>query len=60
MSKLLAKMTLAYDSTERVEKLRSLSKVISENKGCIIKIVELGYSRGDGGFYIGPRKCIID
>ena len=53
-------MTLAYDSTERVEKLRSLSKVISENKGCIIKIVELGYSRGDNVYYIRPGKCIID
>ena len=60
MAKLLAKMTLAYDSTERVEKLRSLSKVISENKGCIIKIVELGYSHGDNVFYIRPGKCIID
>ena len=60
MSKLLAKMTLAYDSTERVEKLRSLSNVISENKGCIIKIVELGYSRDDNVFYIRPGKCIID
>lgn len=60
MSKLLAKMTLAYDSTERVDKLRTLSKVISENKGCIIKIVELGYSHGDNVFYIRPGKCIID
>lgn len=60
MAKLLAKMTLAYDSTERVEKLRLLSKVISENKGCIIKIVELGYSRGDNVYYIRPGKCIID
>ena len=32
MSKLLAKMNLAYDSAERVEKFRLLSKIISENK----------------------------
>lgn len=60
MSKLLAKMNLAYDSTERVEKLRLLSKIISENKGCIIKIVELDCSGGDNVFYIRPGKCIID
>lgn len=60
MSKLLAKMSLAYDSTERVEKLRLLSKVISEHKGCIIKIVELDCSGGDNVFYIRPGKCIID
>jgi hypothetical protein len=60
MSKLLAKMNLAYDSTERVEKLRLLSKIISENNGCIIKIVELDCSGGDNVFYIRPGKCIID
>lgn len=60
MSKLLAKMNLAYDSTERVEKLRLLSKVISEHKGCIVKIVEPDYSCGDNVFYIRPSKCIID
>lgn len=60
MSKLLAKMNLAYDSTERVEKLRLLSKIISENNGCIIKIVELDCSGGDNLFYIRPGKCIID
>ena len=60
MSKLLAKMNLAYDSTERVEKLRLLSKIISKNKGCIIKIVELDCSGGDNVFYIRPGKCIID
>lgn len=60
MAKLPAKMKLAYDSTERVEKLRTLSKVISENKGCIIKIVEFDHSCGDNVFYIRPDKCIID
>lgn len=60
MSKLLARMSLAYDSTERAEKLRLLSKVISENKDCIIKIKELDHSCGDNVFYIRPGKCIID
>lgn len=60
MPKLLAKMSLAYDSTERAEKLRLLSKIISEHKGCIIKIVELDCSGGDNVFYIRPGKCIID
>lgn len=56
MAKLLARMQLEYDSCERVEKLRLLSKVLTEHKGCIIKIVELSTVGDDNVFYIRPGK----
>ena len=59
MAKLIARMQLEYDSRDRIEKLRILSKVLSEHKGCIIKIVEPSTVGDDNVFYIRPGKHSI-
>jgi hypothetical protein len=60
MAKLLARMKMEYDTLERIEKLRALSKVLNEHKDCIIKIVELGTIGDDPVFYIRPGKHVIN
>ena len=60
MAKLLARMKMEYDTLERIEKLRTLSKVLNEHKDCIIKIVELGTIGDDPVFYIRPGKHVIN
>lgn len=60
MAKLLARMRMEYDALERIEKLRTLSKVLNEHKDCIIKIVELGTIGDDPVFYIRPGKHVIN
>lgn len=60
MAKLLARVQLEYDSHDRIGKLRLLSKVLSEHKGCIIKIVEPSTVGDDNVFYIRPGKHIIN
>jgi len=60
MVKLLAHVQLEYDSHDRIGKLSLLSKVLSEHKGCIIKIVELSTVGDDNVFYIRPGKHIIN
>ena len=53
-------MKMEYDTLERIEKLRTLSKVLNEHKDCIIKIVELGTIGDDPVFYIRPGKHVIN